>query len=482
MALSEEARVWVSQCAELDALCDDDGIVCLPAVRGKAAAVDRLRVLLARAFGAEWSAAREAALLRDSGCDGLPLALWLRDKFFAQHVARFQKRPFIWHVWDGHKEGFSALLNGHTLTRAKLQTLTQTYLGDWITQQRRAVDAGDGDATLRLARAEALKTKLEAEGLFDLTRKPALPGFPRQIGIITSPHAAALRDVLATLKRRMPAIPVVLYPTPVQGKGASLQIAHAIKTASMRKECDVLILCRGGGSIEDLWEFNEEVVARALVASPIPIICGVGHETDFTIADFAASQRAPTPTAAAELTSPNRVDLAQRLAAIANRLAHHAARTVETRMQHLDHLAKRLVHPGARIRHQGTQLEHLRQRLQRAAQYGQEMRGWKTQQLCDRLNNARPALAPLEQRRAHSATRLALVMGNRLASAKQEFSRLSASLSHLNPQSTLERGYSIARDEQGRLVRDSGTIKLGDGVELTFAVGTAQTKVTAVSN
>lgn len=166
MELSDEARAWVSRCADLDALCDDDGIVCLPAVRGEAVAVDRLRALLARAFGADWSAAREAALLRQAGCDGLPLAQWLRDKFFAQHVARFQKRPFIWHVWDGHKEGFSALVNVHTLTRAKLQTLIHTYLGDWITQQKRAVDAADvtssGDATLRLARAQALNDKLEA--------------------------------------------------------------------------------------------------------------------------------------------------------------------------------------------------------------------------------------------------------------------------------------------------------------------------------
>ena len=162
MELSDEARVWVSRCAELDPLCDDDGIVCLPAVRGEAVATDRLRALLARAFGNDWSAAREAALLRDAGCDGQPLAQWLRDKFFAQHVARFQKRPFIWHVWDGHKEGFSALVNAHTLTRAKLQTLIHTYLGDWITQQKRAVDAGDGDATLRLARAQALNDKLEA--------------------------------------------------------------------------------------------------------------------------------------------------------------------------------------------------------------------------------------------------------------------------------------------------------------------------------
>ncbi len=162
MELSDAARAWVSRCTELDPLCDDDGIVCLPAVRGEAVAVDRLRALLARAFGTDWSAAREAALLREAGCEGLPLAQWLRDKFFAQHVARFQKRPFIWHVWDGHKEGFSALLNVHTLTRAKLQTLIHTYLGDWITQQKRAVDAGDGDATLRLARAQALNDKLEA--------------------------------------------------------------------------------------------------------------------------------------------------------------------------------------------------------------------------------------------------------------------------------------------------------------------------------
>lgn len=162
MELSHDARAWVSRCSELDSLCDDDGIVCLPAVRGEAVAADRLRTLLARAFGADWSAAREAALLREAGCEGLPLAQWLRDKFFAQHVARFQKRPFIWHVWDGHKEGFSALVNVHTLTRAKLQTLIHTYLGDWITQQKRAVDAGDGDATLRLARAKGLNDKLEA--------------------------------------------------------------------------------------------------------------------------------------------------------------------------------------------------------------------------------------------------------------------------------------------------------------------------------
>jgi hypothetical protein len=165
MELSDEARAWIARCKDLDGLVDDDGILCLPAVRGEAAAVDRLRAMLVKAFGADWTAASEAKLLKDAGCDGLPLAQWLRDKFFEQHVARFQKRPFIWHVWDGHKDGFSALLNYHTLTRAKLQTLIHTYLGDWITQQRRTVDAGGaqaGEATLKLAKAEALKVQLEA--------------------------------------------------------------------------------------------------------------------------------------------------------------------------------------------------------------------------------------------------------------------------------------------------------------------------------
>jgi hypothetical protein len=162
MELSGEAKAWIARCKDFDGLIDDDGIVCLPAVRGEQAAENRLRALLAKAFGGDWSAARESQLLRDTGCDGLPLAQWLRDKFFEQHVARFQKHPFIWHVWDGHKEGFSALVNYHLLTREKLNTLINLYLGDWITQQKRAVDAGNSDATLKLAKAETLKVQLEA--------------------------------------------------------------------------------------------------------------------------------------------------------------------------------------------------------------------------------------------------------------------------------------------------------------------------------
>jgi hypothetical protein len=161
MELADEARAWVARCREFDDLVDDDGIVCLPPVRGEAAAETRLRALLARAYDSEWSAAREAQLLAEAGCEGMTLAQWLRDKFFEQHVALFHKRPFIWHIWDGHKEGFAALVNYHLLTREKLNTLINVYLGDWITQQKRAVDAGNAEAALKLAKAEALKGQLE---------------------------------------------------------------------------------------------------------------------------------------------------------------------------------------------------------------------------------------------------------------------------------------------------------------------------------
>jgi hypothetical protein len=186
MELSDEARAWVAKANALGtlprdtspasgrstSLIDDDGIVCLPPVRGEATAVDRLRALLRAAFGPDWSAAKEAQHLKDAGCEGMTLEQWLRDRFFEQHVALFHRRPFVWHVWDGHKEGFSALVNYHKLTKAKLQTLIHTYLGDWITQQRRAVEAGDRAAPVKLARAEVLKDKLlailEGEAPYDI--------------------------------------------------------------------------------------------------------------------------------------------------------------------------------------------------------------------------------------------------------------------------------------------------------------------------
>src|SRR5215831_13386333 len=193
-----------------------------------------------------------------------------------------------------------------------------------------------------------LRDKLEREGLFASALKRPLPAYPRTIGIVTSPAAAALRDVLTTLRRRNPSIPIIVYPTLVQGDGAPPEIVAALATAGRRAECDVLILCRGGGSIEDLWAFNDEGVARALRACPIPVVVGVGHETDFTIADFAADVRAPTPTAAAELVSPSRAELAERVAECVRCLTREAARQIEYAMQALDALGRRLLHPAAR--------------------------------------------------------------------------------------------------------------------------------------
>ncbi|MBF1288612.1 MAG: exodeoxyribonuclease VII large subunit, partial [Neisseria sp.] len=210
---------------------------------------------------------------------------------------------------------------------------------------------------------ERLKAQLQAEGAFSAERKKPLPARPQCIGIITSLAAAALRDVVTTLKRRAPEIPVIVYPTPVQGTGSELQIAQAIKTASQRAECDVLIVCRGGGSIEDLWAFNEEPVVRAIEACVIPVVSGVGHETDFTLADFVADVRAPTPTGAAELVSPNRQESLHRLAQAQGRLKTVLEQRYFDASQKLDWLARQIRHPRQKLDEQRASISKLAQML-----------------------------------------------------------------------------------------------------------------------
>ncbi len=272
-----------------------------------------------------------------------------------------------------------------------------------------------------------LKAKLEQEGLFDPGSKRPLPRFPRALGIVTSPQAAALRDVLTTLRRRMPGLPVTLYPAPVQGEGAAARIAEAIGLAGARGECDVLIVCRGGGSLEDLWAFNEEAVARAIRACAVPVVTGVGHETDTTIADFAADVRAPTPTGAAELASPGRDEILRALSHAGYRLLRGARRSLENRMQRLDTLSRRLTHPGERIRNQLAELRHLAIRLREGSR-------------------------------------------RELESARERWSRLAAHLKHLNPRLVLERGYSIT-EAGGGIVRDGSRLVVGEDVKITFAKG-----------
>ncbi len=303
---------------------------------------------------------------------------------------------------------------------------------------------------------EKLKARLQAEGLFDPAAKRPLPPHPRQIGIVTSPDAAALRDVLTTLRRRMPSIPVMIYPTPVQGKGSEKLIAAAIRQACMREECDVLIVCRGGGSMEDLWSFNEEIVARAIADCPMPVVSGVGHETDFTIADFVADVRAPTPTAAAELVSPDREIQVRQLMQLQARLTRQMDYLLSDRMQKLDYLARRLIHPGDKIRQRKDELAHLQARLGNA--------------VTRVVDQARSRLLPLPQRLQRAA---GLGIDRQSAVLKS----LAQSLEHLNPQNVLERGYSLVKMEDGTLVRSSKQLRDGDAVELTFAEGQADATV-----
>jgi exodeoxyribonuclease VII large subunit len=323
-----------------------------------------------------------------------------------------------------------------------------------------------------------LKARLEQEGLFNEADKKPLPAFPGRIGIVTSPAAAALRDVLTTLRRRMPSIPVILYPTPVQGEGAAAKIAEAIRTAANRAECDVLIVCRGGGSIEDLWAFNEEVVARAIHACPFPVVSGIGHETDFTISDFVADRRAPTPTSAAEQASPNRADLQHQVEAIESRLKHHLRQKLEQRMQQVDYLSRRLVHPGERLNARQTHLAHLAQRLNNNAGHELAEREWNLQNLAHRLTAAKPDIAASETRRREMARRLQLSLSHRMQDYQAGLQRLQANLTHLNPQSVLERGFSMVRSAEGKIVCDSKEIAMNEALSITFAHGSAEAQVT----
>jgi len=324
---------------------------------------------------------------------------------------------------------------------------------------------------------ERLKKKLEGEGLFDVARKRELPQLPKQIGIVTSPQAAALRDVLRTLENRMPNVPVVLYPTPVQGVEAGQKIAQAIATANRRAECDVLIVCRGGGSIEDLWAFNEEAVARAIVASAIPVVSGVGHETDFTIADFVADLRAATPTAAAQAVVPDRQELRQHLMRQYRHMAHAVVRQFEQRMQQLDYLQRRLVHPAQRIRQQADQLEGLQRRLRLAQGSTLQQAQWRWQTTGQRLHRLRPDVAQRRERLAVGTRRLDSAMTVYLARQDARLLALHRQVRHLDPQQVLARGYSVVRDAAGRLVHSSATIAAGDQLQVTFAEGGAMVEV-----
>ena len=367
------------------------------------------------------------------------------------------------------------LLSGPVSNGQQVEVLAAATLyeqrGDFqlTVEQMRA--AGLGILYEQFAR---LKQRLESEGLFAAARKRPLPVFPRRIGIITSPQAAALRDVLTTLRLRLPTVPVVLYPAPVQGAGSWEKIADAIRLANERAECDVLIVCRGGGSIEDLWAFNEEIVARAIAASEIPVVSGVGHETDFTIADFVADERAPTPTAAAQRVAPDRYALLGSLGGVAQHLQRAQRNRLQNAMQAADYLQRRLVHPAQQLQRQGQRLDQLQQRMQRAFAYRKQNQNWQWQSLAQRLRAASTDFARLNDKQANLAHRL--IKAVRSAQV-QRLARVDNAAQHLillDPKQVLARGYSMVQDEGGRVVSDAGRLAIGAGLRITFAKGWAR--------
>jgi exodeoxyribonuclease VII large subunit len=319
-----------------------------------------------------------------------------------------------------------------------------------------------------------LKAQLEAEGLFAAERKRALPSHPRAIGIVTSLQAAALRDVLTTLLRRAPHIPVIVYPAPVQGVGASAKLAAMVDAASARREVDVLIVCRGGGSIEDLWAFNEEVLARAIAESAVPVVSGVGHETDFTIADFAADMRAPTPTGAAELVSPQRVLLLRELDHRHAALARGFGRMMERRAQQLDWLARRLVSPAERLARQRMHLQQLSARLSSAGARPVRDARARFSLLQMRWQRWRPDLAAHQAKLDNLTQRLDAALLRQHERQAARISTLAARLEVLSPQRTLERGYAAVLDAQtGRAVRAPSSLKPGRRLTVHLAEGAA---------
>lgn len=341
-----------------------------------------------------------------------------------------------------------------------------------------------GEGALRQA-FERLKQKLALEGLFDAAHKAQLPRFPQQVGVITSPSGAALRDVLSVLQRRHPGLGVILYPAQVQGTGAVEELIRALQSANRRAECDVLILCRGGGSLEDLMAFNDERLARAIFASRLPVVTGIGHEIDFSIADFVADQRAPTPSAAAELVSPNRTEWLHRLIALDQR-SYRAMRLwlhrLESRRQQLDQRLAR---------------GHPRQRLQQGSQRLDELDRRLANSLSTRLLGLRLRLAAVEARLAaqHPGVRLehhrrqlktlherlVLAMTRQLEAAQQRLSRNLELIHALSPLATLSRGYSLTRREvDNQILRHSDQVAPGDCLRTSLAVGSLLSRIEQV--
>jgi exodeoxyribonuclease VII large subunit len=417
------------------------------------------RTLLERGFGSLWLEGELSNLSRPGS------GHWyfsLKDESAQLRSAMFRQRNML--VNFAPKDGMRVLVRG----RVSLYEPRGDYqfLADYMEE------AGEGALRRQF---EQLKAKLATAGLFAPEHKQKLPALPKRIGVITSPTGAAIRDVLHILKRRFPGIPVLIYPVPVQGAGAAEQIAAAIRLADTRKDCDVLILARGGGSLEDLWSFNEEGVARAIFECRIPLITGIGHEVDFTIADFVADVRAPTPSGAAELAVPDQQAWLQSLYVWQRRLMNGLQRQLVQHKQSFIYLQRRLqqVHPGIQLRQRAQRLDELEQRLIRALQFDLEQRKRILGTQSARLQAQSPALqlatarSRLEQLQARLQTR----MRERIEQRRTQMHIALRTLNALSPLATLTRGYAIVTDAQNHAVLDAGKLQAGDAITARLSKG-----------
>lgn len=318
---------------------------------------------------------------------------------------------------------------------------------------------------------ERLKQKLTQEGLFSENRKKSVPNLPKTVGIITSPAAAALRDVVKTLKNRMPSINIVLYPTSVQGKGSEIEIAEAIKTADIRQEVDVLIICRGGGSLEDLWSFNEEVVVRAIANCSLPTVSGVGHETDFTLCDFAADLRAATPTAAAMAVSPNKEELLTQINNIFNRIEQSCQYTYQKSSQSLDLIEQLFIYPQTIVDKYTNHLDNLSRQI--SDNINQKIKNIRhnLDTIEININNARPNLSGSLKDLVLLEHRLNQTIDYKTITLKQTLAHLDEIIEISSPQHILNRGFSIVTNNKGNIISDSTKIQSNQDLNIKFANG-----------
>lgn len=394
----------------------------------------------------------------------------LKDKDAQVRCAMFRSRNNL--------VRFKPALGKHVVLRSRVSLYEGR--GDYQLIIEHMEEAGFGV----LQRAfEALKAKLHKEGLFAPEHKKAVPALPKHIAVITSPSGAAIHDILTVLARRFASIPVTVIPVPVQGEGAARQIEHAIALANAAERFDVILLSRGGGSLEDMWPFNEEIVARAVYGSSLPVVCAVGHEVDFTIADFVADARAPTPSAAAELLSPDGREWLRNFARYESLLGQAMQRKIAQAAAQVKAISGRLRHPGERLENRAQQLDNLEMRLHRAIKL----------QLHNSENRYRAAAArhwrcqPGEKIRQYKQRinqlhhHVKVCSRQQLEQRNRRLSQLMELLDTVSPLKTINRGYSLALSEDGKILRDSANVKVGDRITTKLAKGELQSRVEQVN-